>query len=167
MPTFANATPQVIADGLPYATNVVLTGNEADLFNVTGPDPIPVLYGQAVQAVVTLTPSGGPNTLNAYVVMQTDLGDGVWVDVAWIVSTERQSPTTFVLAGGVAGSNAFAQSRKAGVFPNPQANGSNQMALGGRLRFVGKANLTGFSSAAPGSLLQVTATIRYKFLGLR
>ena len=113
---------------------------------------------------MTLTPNGGPGSQNSYVVMQTDLGDGVWIDVAWCVYTNTQAPGVFVFSGGVAGNNAFQQTRQAGQFPNPQANGSNAMVLGGRVRFVGRSILSGQSSGSPGGLWAVTATIRYKLL---
>lgn len=170
-PTFANIMPTGNrSDGLPYATGVVLTQAEADLYN--GPtlqniDPIPVIFGQGVQAVVTLTPSGAPASVNCYVVMQTDLGDGVWVDIAWCVYTNTQAVGVFVLSAGVAANNAFQQSRQAGAFPNPQTTGINACILGGRVRFVGKAILTGTSSSAPGSLFQMAATIRYKMFDPR
>ncbi len=170
MPNYANIQTPSRSDGITYAASVPLTSTEADLYNAGATnenlDPIPVLYGQAIQAVVTLVPQGGPVSLNAYVVMQTDLGDGVWIDVAWCVSTERQAQSVFLLAGGIAGNNAFQQSRQPGQFPVAQSSGSNAMALGGRIRFVGKSILGGQSSAAPGNPWQVAVSIKYKILGL-
>ena len=88
-----------------YALNVPVTAQEADLCNVPSPpfiDPVPVLYGEAVLAVVQLTASGLAANA-AYVVMQTDMGDGVWVDVAWVSWAGTSGTAVFVLSGGVAG----------------------------------------------------------------
>ena len=167
---FASIVPPVHPDGLLYANSIPLTNNEADLFGgsgAQGTDPIPVLYGQAVSAIVTLQPSGLTGTVNSYVIMQTDWGDGNWFDVCGIVYTNPQAPGYFVLSAGVAGNNAFQQTRQAGSFPTPQTNFSNQMALGGRIRFVGKALISGSSSAVSGGIWQMAATIRYRFTPLR
>jgi hypothetical protein len=169
MPTYANITPIATTDGLTYASSVPLTSTEADLYSGTaidGQDPVSVTYGQAIVAVVTLKPQSLTGQLNAYVVMQQDMGDGVWVDIAWCIFQNAQATVTFVLSGGGVGNNAF-QQRAVGQFPTPQTNGSNAMPLAGRVRFVGKSILTGGSSAAPGLPAQVAATIRYKLLGLR
>lgn len=171
MPTFANITPTAIVDGVIYASSVPLTSTEADLYNgtaITGQDPVQVAYGQAIVAVVQLSINGIITSNSTYVVMQTDLGDGVWIDVAWCFYNQTQAPAKFVLSGGGVGAinNAFQQSRNSGSVPSPQASGSNQMPLGGRVRFVGKTVMTGGSSSAPGTPTAVTATIRYKLLGL-
>ncbi len=171
MPTFANTTPIAATGGMLYASAVPLTPTEADIYNGTaldGQDPVPVAYGQAIVAVVQLTPNGIIVGNSTYVVMQTDVGDGVWIDVAWCFFNGTQAPATFVLCGGGAGSinNAFQQSRNAGSVPNPQASGSNAMPLGGRVRFVGRTVMSGGSSAAPGVTTQITAPVRYKLLGL-
>ncbi len=171
MPTFANITPIAKPDGIVYASSVPLISTEADLYNGTaidGQDPVQVAYGQAIVAVVQLVPNGIIVGNSTYVVMQTDLGDGVWIDVAWCFFNGTQAPATFVLCGGGVGSinNAFQQSRNSGSVPSPQANGSNAMPLGGRVRFVGKTVMTGGSSAAPGVTTQIVATVTYKLLGL-
>lgn len=170
MPTFANITPPSRTDGIVYANAVNLTSTEADLYNgsaLDGQDPVQVTYGQAIQAIVTLTPTGGLIAQNSYVVMQTDLGDGTWVDAAWCVYTDKLIQGVFVLSGGIAGANAVQQSRQANSFPSPQALGSNQITIGGRVRFVGKCVISGGSSAAPGAFTGVTCSIRYRLLGLR
>lgn len=171
MATFANITPTANNDGMLYASSVPLTSTEADLFNGTaaldGQDPIQVIYGQAIQAIVTLTPTGGLTAQNSYVVMQTDLGDGVWVDAAWCVYTDKSIQGIFVLSGGISGANSVQQTRQANSFPTTQANGSNQITLGGRVRFVGKTIISGGSSAAVGAFTGVNCTIRYRLLGLR
>ncbi len=168
MVTYANVTPIAAVDGVPYATAVPLASTEADLFNqLGGPDPVPILYGQAILAIVKLVVSGSPGQNSTYVVMQTDLfGDGNWVDVAWALYTNTQVAQTFVLSAGGVGSinNAFQQSRASGSAPS--SSGSNQMALGGRIRFVGKTTFTGGSSASSGGTIGVLATITYKILGL-
>lgn len=159
------------SDGVKYAVSTPITTTEADLFNqaAPNPDPIPVIEGQACFATVVLTAQGGVLLDNSYVVMQTDLGDGNWIDVAWIVWTGLSGSAVFALSGGVAGSNGLQQTRAAGTAPS--SNGSNQIPLGGRVRFVGKATLTlsgsSGSSISPGLEGQVTASIRYKLLGLR
>lgn len=172
MPTYANTTPIANNDGVLYSSAVPLTSTEADLFNgstaLDAQDPIQVVYGQAIVAVVQLTVSGSPGANSTYVVMQTDMGDGVWVDVAWCFYSQTQVAQTFVLCGGGVGSinNAFTQSRQSGSVPTPQANGSNAMPLGGRVRFVGRTELTGGSSYVLGAFAGVVCTIRYRLLGL-
>jgi hypothetical protein len=171
VPTYAGITNTPTVDGTVYASQVPLTATEADLYSgATLPnsrDPVSMLYGQAVQAVVQLSVSGAPGGNSTYVVMQTDLGDGVWIDVAWCFWNGTQGNATFILCGGVAGNNAFQQSRQAGAVPTPQANGSNAMALGGRIRFVGRSSLSGGSSYIAGGFAGVKATITYKVLGLK
>ena len=166
-----NIVPTAGSDGILYADAVPLTSTEASLRGGTSPqttDPIPVTYGQAILAVVQLSVNGIITGNSTYVVMQTDLGDGVWIDVAWLVWTQTQGSATFILCGGGAGSinNAFQQSRNSGQVPQPQQQGSNAIPLGGRIRFVGKTVMTSGSSSAPGVSTTVTATIRYKLLGL-
>jgi len=83
MPTFANITPIAKPDGIVYASSVPLISTEADLYNGTaidGQDPVQVAYGQAIVAVVQLVPNGIIVGNSTYVVMQTDLGDGVWIE---------------------------------------------------------------------------------------
>jgi hypothetical protein len=172
MTTYANITPPTHAEGITYCSAQGLTPTEADLANQPNANylaPIPVLYGEAIVAVVQLSVNGIAVGNSSYVVMQTDMGDGVWVDVAWCVYFSSQAPQTFVLCGGGSGTinNAFQQSRNPGQVPQPQANGSNQMPLGGRVRFVGQSKLTSGSSSAPGQPTVVSATIKYRILALR
>lgn len=164
MVTYANIDPKTPTDGAPYSTafTVPSTNADNDLFNATGEgvsSPVGLPYNQAVLAEVLLTIAGGPATNSTFVILQTDLGDGNWLDVAWVVTTSTTNGNLlFFLSGGVAGSNAIAQTRTAGAAP--AANGSNQVPLGGRIRFVGRASLTG------GSTPSVVVTIKYKLLGL-
>ncbi len=165
----ANIVPAAETDGTLYSSAIPLTPNEADLWGgagAQGPDPIPTSYGAAIIAIVQLSINGNIIGNSTYVVLQMDLGDGAWVDLNWLVWTSTTGSATFVLSNGVAGANTIQQSRNAGAVPNPQTNGSNQLCLGGRLRFVGKAQMTGGSSSSPGVTTQVTATIRYKLLPL-
>lgn len=166
MPTYANITPNPpISDGIPYATQVPLTVQEATLGDALKTDPIiAVVNGQTIVAVVKLTVNGLITGNNSYIVMQTDLGDGTWIDVAWIVSTLGQGTQTFVICGGGLGAmnNAFQQSRNSGQPPTPQAAGSNAVPLGGRVRFVGKATLISGSSSVAGTTPQVLTNITYK-----
>jgi len=165
----ANIVPAAETDGVLYANAVPLTSTEADLYGGTGtqsPDPIPTAFGAAIIAVIQLTINGFITGNSTYIVLQQDMGDGVWVDLNWLFWGQVQGTATFVFSNGVAGANTFQSSRNAGQVPQPQASGSNQMVLGGRLRFVGKTVMTSGSSSAPGVATQVTATIRYKVLPL-
>jgi hypothetical protein len=162
-----NIVPTAPTDGIPYATAVPLTTTEADLGDtLSTPRPIPVAYGQAIVAVVRLTINGFVTGNSTFVFLQMDLGDGVWVDVAWCFYSSTQAPATFVLCGGGLGTmnNAFQQSRNSGSAPATQASGSNAVPLGGRVRFTGFTRMTGGSSSAPGVSTQVTATITYKLM---
>ena len=113
--TYASVNPAAQTDGIVYATSVPLTTTEADLWNGVGNDPIQVLYGQAVVAIVTLSPTGGLTAQNTYVVMQVDLGGSTWVDVAWCVYTDKTNVGTFVLSGGVAGAVWTVEEHQASV----------------------------------------------------
>jgi len=162
-----NITPTAETGGLTYANATPLTGTEADLNGGTGAitGPIPTEAGQALVAVVTLTINGHITGNNSYVVMQTDLGDGTWADLNWAVWTGSDGSTTFVFSNGAAGANTFQQTRQAGGFPT--SNGSNQLCLGGRMRFVGKATAVGGSSSLAGTTAGITVTVKYKLLHLR
>lgn len=167
MTTTANIVPLAGTDGIVYATAVPLTPTEADLGDgLKTPNPIAVEYGQVIVAVVKLTANGNITGNSTLAVLQTDLGDGTWIDVAWAVWTNVTGTATFVLCGGGLGAqnNAFQQSRSAGFMPTVQANGSNAVPLGGRVRIAGFCKMTGGSSSAPGVSTQVTATITYKLM---
>ena len=170
MPVFANIKPTAQTDGILYANATPLTAQEADLWNTLIDDPVPVLYNQSVEAIVLLAVVSGPLLSNtSYVIMQTDNGDGVWVDVAGIIWKGITASAIFSLSGGAFSGNAIQQTRNAGIAP--AANFSNQIPLGGRIRFVGSAAISTSSSSSSSSPVVappgVTATIRYKFLGLR
>lgn len=167
-----NLIPTAPTDGIAYATSVPLTSTEAVLGDALEvPTIIPTTYGEAVVAVVQLTANGIVVGNSTYVVLQQDMGNGVWVDLCWCFWTGVQGSATFVFSNGIAGANVFQQSRNSGQVPlasgGAQGSGSNQMTLGGRLRFVGKTVMTGGSSSAPGVSTSVTATIHYKLLALR
>lgn len=166
MATYSNIIPTPEVDGVPYSAAVPITGTEADLGDsVSTPSPISVQMGLVIVAVVSLTVRGYVTANTTYVVMQVDMGDGVWVDVAWVVWTANQGSATFVMyGGGNSGSGSFQQSRQAGNPPTPQANGSNTVPLAGRVRFVGKSIFAGGSSSISGSSTSVLATIKYKLL---
>jgi len=169
VPTYANYTPPITNDGVTYASSKVMPALEGDLWNgaQTSTDPVSVVYHEAAVASVNFTATGGPSTNSTYVVMQTCLADGTWFDVAWCLWTGTQGSASFLLSGGVAGANAFQQSRASGTAPS--SNGSNQCTLGGQIRFVGKSTLgaSSSSSSSSGPPLQVTVTICLKLLGLR
>jgi hypothetical protein len=128
------------------------------------PALIPIAEGQTIVAVVKLSINGFVTGNSTFIFLQTDLGDGTWIDVAWLFWNQVQGTATFVLCGGGLGAmnNAFQQSRNSGSAPATQANGSNAVPLGGRVRFAGFTRMIGGSSSAPGVSTQVTATITYK-----
>lgn len=170
MVTYANTTPAALMEGIPYAVAVPLTPTEADLFGGTGAvalDPVPVEAGQSIVAVVKVWLSGHVAANNSYVFLQTDLGDGTWVDVAWCRFTQTDqdagNPAVFVLCGGGLGTmnNAF-QQRRAGAAPAVQGSGSNAVPLGGRVRFSGFAGLSGGSSSVQGTSTGPLASITYR-----
>lgn len=161
----ANIIPTAPTDGVSYATQVPLTTTEATLGDAAKtPTIISIIEGQTIIAVIKLTINGLITGNTAYVVLQTDLGDDTWIDVAWIVWVGGQGTATFVICGGGLGAmnNAFQQSRNAGQPPTPQAAGSNAVPLGGRVRFVGKATLVSGSSSIAGTTPQVKTDITYK-----
>ena len=163
--TTANITPTAATDGVVYATNVPLVSTEADLGDgLKTPSPIAVIEGQTIVAVVKLAVQGHVTGQSSFIFLQTDLGDGTWVDVAWCFFTGTDGTATFVLCGGGLGAmnNAFQQSRKASAAPSTQANGSNAVPLGGRCRFTGFATSVGGSSNLAGVTAGVTATVTYR-----
>jgi hypothetical protein len=168
MPTFDTSAVPALTDGLFYCVNKSLSGAEVDLFNQNGPDPVPVLYNEAILAVVQFTSQGGLASASSYVILQTDLGDGNWIDVAGVVWTGTGT-VLFAMSGGVAGNNVLQQTRAVGTAPG--TNFSNQMCLGGRIRFVGKgttSSSSSSSSSSSGSLPPaILCSIKYKLLGLR
>ena len=161
----ANITPTAPTDGVTYASAVPLTSSEASLGDaLVTPAIIPIASGQTIVAVVRLTVNGFITGNSTFVFLQTDLGDGTWIDVAWCYFNNTQAPGTFVLCGGGLGTmnNAFQQARLSGSAPSPQANGSNAVPLGGRCRITGFATMIGGSSSAPGVSTAVSATVTYK-----
>lgn len=160
-----NITPQAPTDGIVYATAVPLTTTEATLGDATyTPAIIPVVEGQTIVVVVRLSLNGHVNGNNTFIFLQTDLGDGVWVDVAWAYWNKADGTATFVLCGGGLGAmnNAFQQARQASAAPAAQANGSNAVPLGGRCRITGFATTSGGSSSVSGTTAGVLATVTYK-----
>lgn len=163
--TAANIVPEAPTDGIVYANSVPLTTGEAALGDTEEtPAIIPVAEGQTIVAVVRLVPNGIITGNSTFVFLQTDLGDGTWIDVAWCFFNSTQAPGTFVLCGGGLGAmnNAFQQSRLSNSAPAAQANGSNAVPLGGRCRFTGFTRMTGGSSSAPGTSTQVACTVTYR-----
>lgn len=164
--TTANIIPTAGSDGITYSAAVPLTTTEADLGDgILAPHPIATQFGEAIAAVVTLTINGIVTASSAYIVMQMDMGDGVWVDMNWAVWTGSQGTVVFVFSNGIAGADTFQQTRQAGA--PPSSSGSNQLALGGRIRFVGKSNFAGGSSSLSGVPTAVLATIKYRLQALR
>lgn len=163
----ANINPTAMTDGVVYGTNVPLTPTEASLGGGTTPDPIPVVEGQTIFAIVKVTVQGHVSGNNSYIFLQTDLGDGTWVDVAWCQITNTDigpnNPKVFMLCGGGLGAmnNSLSQ-RNAGATPAVQGNGSNAIPLGGRCRFSGFLQSSGGSSSLAGTPATVLATITYR-----
>ncbi len=163
--TTANIIPTPATDGIVYATAVPLTTTEAALGDaLLCPALIPIVEGQTIVVVVKLSITGFITGNNTFVFLQTDLGDGTWVDVAWCFYNSTQAPATFVLCGGGLGAmnNAFQQARNPSAAPAAQANGSNAVPLGGRCRITGHSKPVGGSSNAPGVNTNVVATITYR-----
>lgn len=163
----ANIVPTAETGGVIHATAVPLTTTEASLGDgLKTPALIAVVEGQAIVAVVKLSINGFITGNSTFVFLQTDLGDGTWIDVAWCYFSSTQAPGTFVLCGGGLGAmnNAFQQSRNSGSAPATQANGSNAVPLGGRVRFSGFTRMTSGSSSAAGVSTAVTVTITYKLM---
>lgn len=161
----ANVVPAAPIDGVTYASAVALTSSEATLGDATQvPTEIPVVEGQAILATIQLSINGIITSNNMYVVLQMDMGDGVWVDINWLVFTGNQGSTVFTFSNGVAGANTFQQTRQSGAFP--ASSSSNQTMLAGRLRFRGKAVMTGGSGTVGGNPA-ITVTIKYKLMNPR
>lgn len=161
----ANITPSAVSDGILYANAVALTPTEAALGDaLVTPVIIPIIEGQTIVAVVQLSANGVITGNQTFVFLQTDLGDGTWIDVAWAYWNNVTGSATFVLCGGGLGqmNNAFQQARASGFAPTAHANGSNAVPLGGRCRFTGFTKMTGGSSSSPGVSTVVSATIYYK-----
>lgn len=157
MPTFANIVTTAETDGIVYANAVPITPTEGVLGdNAQVPTIIPIAEGQTLVATIKLWSTGHLTGNNTYVFLQTDLGDGNWVDVAWCRFTDTDTlvgnPATFVICGGGLGAmnNAFGPLRRTSSPPSTQASGSNAMPLGGRCRFTGFGILSGGSSSAAG-----------------
>lgn len=162
--TFANIALTSQTDGILYCSSVYLPASEADLGV-----PVPMLYNKCISAILELQ-SFFVTTDTAYVVMQTDWGDGVWVDAAWVVNS-TVGVTTFILgASAEPPSTSPASVQQSRVFNvSPGSSGTAAIPLGGRVRFTGKGVFTAGSSSSPSSGLAegVLATIRYKLTGLR
>lgn len=160
-----NIVPEALTGGIPYATDVPITPPEAALGDgLKTPVNIAVAEGQTIVGVVVLEVNGHITGNNTFVFLQTDLGDGVWVDVAWCNTKITDGSATFVLCGGGIGAmnNSIGPLRRSGSAPATQANGSNSLPLGGRCRFTGFSALTGGSSSIAGTVPLVNATITYK-----
>lgn len=162
-----NLTPLALTDGIVYGTSVPITITEAllsDGVQVPSTGIVPVAEGQTVLAVVKLVANGNLVSANTFVFLQTDLGDGNWIDVAWCNSRLGVGSQTFILCGGGLGAmnNAFGPLRNQGSAPATQANGSNAVPLGGRIRFTGFTNFAGGSSSVAGTIAGIQATITYK-----
>jgi hypothetical protein len=166
-PTTTGGTTQVTvtAAAIAGATSLTVAALGAAIANnsyaLNQGTPVVLPAGtQSVTAVVQLTIAGGPASNTMYVALQTDLGDGNWVDVSTTKSTATTNGTTvYQLSAGLGGGSAPAVQRANGTAPG--SNATNAGPLGPRIRFTGQATLSGGSSPT------VKATIRYKVQGLR
>jgi hypothetical protein len=146
--------------GVVYGTaGAALPATEADLGA-----PFENPYVQAIAASVVLTVAGSPGSVTAYVVLQTDAGDGQWVDLSWAkLTANANGASLFWLSAGAGsgsvGGDTFQQSRANGTAP--AATGSNAAVPGPRFRFTGQAAVSGGSSPT------VTATVRYNLVPFR
>lgn len=172
---FANAAAIPPQMGTPYCINHVMPAAEGDLSDqppYVG-DPVNLIWEYAVAAEVTFTQQGSPVALSGacYVVAQIDAGDGNWVDACWCTLTALPGaiPVTFWLSLGLDATNgSFQQTRTPGTAPSPN-NGSNAVALGARIRFVGKGAVSASSSSSsssssgqPGLPNAILVTIRWR-----
>lgn len=166
--TTANVTPLLPTDGAIYANGTVLTNTEGDLNNLTGLNqtPIGVGLGNALYllASIKIVVAGTPGSGVAWVAIQTALADGIWYDVGWVEKSFTLGNGTFNQAFGSgimtstssASANNWVNARTLGV--DPGATGTNNLPLGGQLRFTGK---TTFNQGT------ATVTIYYKLQGMR
>lgn len=160
-----NIVPTAPSDGVLYANAVPLTAIEAALGDgLLTPALIAIAEGQTIVAVAKFSVNGLVVASSTFLFLQTDLGDGTWIDVAWCYWNGGQGTATFVLCGGGLGAmnNAFQQLRNPSSAPLSQANGSNAVPLGGRCRFTGFTKFVGGSSSLAGVTTSVSATITYK-----
>lgn len=155
MATFANIFP-AISDDIAYAAAVTLPSVEADLGSpITCPS-----WVRSIEAVLQFSVTGAPATTDSYVVMQTDLGDGVWIDLGWILYTDVSASRTYGLSGGQTANAVSGSQRVAGTDPS-SPSATVALPVGARIRFVGQAKFTGGANPA------VTCTIKYKLVGQR
>jgi hypothetical protein len=141
MVVYSGIAPTIGSDGVTYCSAVTLPGTEADLGT-----PFAVSFGQALVATVNFVASGTISTNQSYVICQMMLDNMAWVDLVWASwSGLTAANDSFLLSAGSTGASAFQQSRQANTAP--AGSEWNQCPLGGRLRFVGKAVVTGGGSA--------------------
>src|SRR5690349_8827934 len=129
MAATVSITPLAFTDGILYANAVPLTSTEADVSGssdsntpVQTVSPFSTKYGEAIAAVIQLSINGYVTGNSTYIVMQMDMGDGVWIDMNWLFWNQVQGTATFVFSNGIAGANTFQQSRNANQVPQPQAS---------------------------------------------
>jgi hypothetical protein len=163
---FTTARSATQTGGVPYATTVAVptTNADNDLGNAPGnlASPVATVFAQVLAAEVQIILGGtiGANA-GSFVVLQTDMGDGNWYDVAWCQTTTTTPGTlNFYFQVGLQNVNAVIQQSRV-VGAAPASNGTNAIALGGRFRFVGRNQLSG--GAAP----TMTVNIKYWPFGIR
>lgn len=166
-PRWANSTPNYPTDGTVYANQMVMPGAEGVLYNGVAGSPLSVTAEDCLVASVTLTIPVTLASNVSYVVLQGDLGNDVWFDIAGIRTTAvAAGSSNFLIAAGAPVANAFEQTRASNTAP--AGHFQNQCPLPGRVRFVGKATITGGAgSSSSGAGIRVLCTIRVKLQGLR
>jgi hypothetical protein len=146
MTTFAGIAVSDQSKGTAYCTAAAITTTEGDLGT-------PVVVPNYVRNVLaTAAIALGSTTSPTYIVLQMDLGDGNWIDAAWITTTDTSGTDIFALAAGSELAGAVQQTRASGT--GPSSIGSNPLPLGSRFRFIAK---TGANNKAT-----VTITYRYE-----
>jgi len=151
MPAGLSRPKQV--DVLNYCSLVALTTTEADLGT-----PAQVFEEQVfLEATGQVATGGSPATSTVFIALQTDLGDGLWVDLAWYVSTSAANRTDlFCFQTGPGQANAVLQ-RKAGTPPSGTKPAAIELGLGSRYRITGQATFTGGTS--PSAVASVRTVI--------
>src|SRR5262249_13600799 len=144
---------------------------EGDLWNGPGASPLPNPYGRGLTATITLTAQGTVVSNTTYVVIQTrNSPSDAWVDCGWIKWTGNGTSTWLVSIPAQDVTNVFNQTRTTGQ--DPGASGTNAVTLGGQVRVVGKATLSGSagsssSSGVPGAGLAILADVSLAIHGAR
>jgi hypothetical protein len=139
-------------DGV-YCQSKILPGTEGDLGT-----PLDLPFQPLLTASVVFNAVGVSANVGSWVVGQTDLSDGNWVDAVWASWNGTTGSALFSLYNLTdATAGCFVQTRAAGA--PPSVYGASGIPLASRLRFVGRGQIT---ASGPGSGLLVT--IKYRLI---